>query len=211
MSLDFSGLNNIFRDMLLKEFPDMPVDAPESPKTGNNEIDSIEIPLDALNGLKNENREPVDGIALIKLRRQQEDHKQIQEAYKAYQDNIKRSGDLRAEILRGIKSGESTPTLLLKAVECISNMTGDKLFYTQAEKDIKAIYGEAFLSGESLELELVEVEERLSMLKKADKREDIDEGDKERITIAIKSHEKRQETIKALIERAEENKLKRVI
>lgn len=196
--------------MLLKEFPDMPVDSPESPKTGNNEIDR-EIPLDALNGLKNENREPVDGIALIKLRRQQEDHKQIQEAYKAYQDNIKRSGDLRAEILRGIKSGESTPTLLLKAVECISNMTGDKLFYTQAEKDIKAIYGEAFLSGESLELELVEVEERLSMLKKADKREDIDEGDKERITIAIKSHEKRQETIKALIERAEENKLKRVI
>lgn len=211
MSLDFSGLNNISRNMLLKEFPDMPVDAPESPKTGNNEIDSIEIPLDALNGLKNENREPVDGIALIKLRRQQEDHKQIQEAYRAYQDNIKRSGDLRAEILRGIKSGESTPTLLLKAVECISNMTGDKLFYTQAEKDIKAIYGEAFLSGESLELELVEVEERLSMLKKADKREDIDEGDKERITIAIKSHEKRQETIKALIERAEENKLKRVI
>lgn len=197
--------------MLLKEFPEMPVDAPESPKTDNNEIDSIEIPLDALNGLKNENIEPVDGIALIKLRRQQEDHKQIQEAYKAYQDNIKRSGDLRAEILRGIKSGESTPTLLLKAVECISNMTGDKLFYTQAEKDIKAIYGEAFLSGESLELELLEVEERLSMLKKADKREDIDEGDKERITIAIKSHEKRQETIKALIERAEENKLKRVI
>lgn len=197
--------------MLLKEFSDMPVDTPESPKTGNNEIDSMEIPLDALNGLKNENREPVDGIALIKLRRQQEDHKQIQEAYKAYQDNIKRSGDLRAEILRGIKSGESTPTLLLKAVECISNMTGDKLFYTQAEKDIKAIYGEAFLSGESLELELVEVEERISMLKKADKREDIDEGDKERITIAIKSHEKRQETIKALIERAEENRLKRVI
>lgn len=197
--------------MVIKEFPEMPVDAPESPKTGSNEIDSIEIPLDALNGLKNENREPVDGIALIKLRRQQEDHEQIQEAYKAYQDNIKRSGELRAEILRGIKSGEPTPTLLLKAVECISNMTGDKLFYTQAEKDIKAIYGEAFLSRGSLELELVEVEERLSMLKKACKREDIDEGDKERITIAIKSHEKRQETIKALIERAEENTLKRVI
>ena len=211
MSLDFSGLNNIARNMVIKEFPEMPVDAPESPKTGSNEIDSIEIPLDALNGLKNENREPVDGIALIKLRRQQEDHEQIQEAYKAYQDNIKRSGELRAEILRGIKSGEPTPTLLLKAVECISNMTGDKLFYTQAEKDIKAIYGKAFLSGESLELELVEVEERLSMLKKACKREGIDEGDKERITIAIKSHEKRQETIKALIERAEENTLKRVI
>lgn len=211
MSLDFSGLNNIARNMVIKDFSDMTVDAPESPEAGSNDIDSIEIPLDALNGLKTENREPVDGIALIKLRRQQEDHEQIQEAYKAYQDNIKRSGELRAEILRGIKSGEPTPTLLLKAVECISNMTGDKIFYTQAEKDIKAIYGEAFLSGESLELELVEVEERLSMLKKADKREDIDEGDKERITIAIKSHEKRQETIKALIERAEENRLKRVI
>lgn len=211
MNLDFSGLNSISRNMLLKEFPDIPVDAPESPEASSNDIDSIEIPLDALNGLKNENREPVDGIALIKLRRQQEDHEQIQEAYKAYQDNIKRSGELRAEILRGIKSGEPTPTLLLKAVECISNMTGDKLFYTQAEKDIKAIYGEAFLSRGSLELELVEVEERLSMLKKACKREGIDEGDKERITIAIKSHEKRQETIKALIERAEENTLKRVI
>ena len=211
MNLDFSGLNSISRNMLLKEFPDIPVDAPESPEASSNVIDSIEIPLYALNGLKNENREPVDGIALIKLRRQQEDHEQIQEAYKAYQDNIKRSGELRAEILRGIKSGESTPILLLKAVECISNMTGDKLFYTQAEKDIKAIYGEAFLSRGSLELELVEVEERLSMLKKACKREGIDEGDKERITIAIKSHEKRQETIKALIERAEENTLKRVI
>lgn len=26
--------------MVIKEFPEMPVDAPESPKTGSNEIDS---------------------------------------------------------------------------------------------------------------------------------------------------------------------------
>ena len=41
MNLDFSGLNSISRNMLLKEFPDIPVDAPESPEASSNDIDSI--------------------------------------------------------------------------------------------------------------------------------------------------------------------------
>jgi len=49
--------------------------------------------------------------------------------WQAYQEAIKKAGQLTGEITKGIQSGEKTEDLLLKAIECISLMTGDKIFY----------------------------------------------------------------------------------
>ena len=54
------------------------------------------------------------------------------EAHKTYQHNIKASEALRAEILKGLASGESHTVILEKAIRCIGLMTHDKVFAQQA-------------------------------------------------------------------------------
>lgn len=218
MQLDFTGLNNIAQKIAIKDFEEDPVEATESPTEEANKEEWVELSLDALKGLTGANIEPqeepqkqVDGVALISLTRQQEDHRRTLEAYKEYQTNIRRSGELRTDILKGVKAGQSAHTLLLKAVECISNMTGDKLFYTQIEKDLKAIYGEAFLDDIPLEWELKEVELRLDRLREAYKRETTSPDSKHRIETAIREHEAQVATLKGLLERASKTELKKVI
>ena len=49
--------------------------------------------------------------------------------WKAYQEAISKAGQLMNEITKGVQSGENTEDLLLKAIECISLTTGDKVFY----------------------------------------------------------------------------------
>ena len=53
-------------------------------------------------------------------------------AHKAYQHNIKTSEALRAEILKGLTSGESHTVILEKAIRCIGLMTNDDAFAKQA-------------------------------------------------------------------------------
>ena len=208
MQLDFTGLNNIAQKIAIKDFEEDPVEATESPI----EEERVEISLDALKGLTGVNTEPqkqVDGVALISLTRQQQDHNKTLEVYGEYQTNIKRAGELRADILKGVKAGVPVHTLLLKAVECISNMTGDKLFYRLIEKDLKAIYGEAFLDDIPLEWELAEVEERLEKMKEALARETTSLDSKQRIETAIREHEAQVTTLKGLLERASKTELKK--
>jgi hypothetical protein len=54
---------------------------------------------------------------------------QAPQAYAEYQENITKCSNLRANISKGITGGEDPTTILLKAIECISLMTGDKLYY----------------------------------------------------------------------------------
>lgn len=61
-------------------------------------------------------------------------------AWADYQENIKRSGMLRADILKGIQSKRDPVDVLLIACECISRMTDDKVYFKQAERDIKKNY-----------------------------------------------------------------------
>lgn len=72
---------------------------------------------------------------LIKTIREDEDHQRNLEMFGYYQDNIKRSEMLRAEILHGLKEGSSAVELLLKAIECIGKMTNDCVFEKQAAAD----------------------------------------------------------------------------
>lgn len=145
------------------------------------------------------------GLAIIKLTREQEDRARLQEAYRDYQSNIKNAGDLRTQILKGARAGEAPVALLLKACQCISSMTGEKLFSEQVEQDLKAIYGEVFLEPAPLEWELEEVKDRLGRLQQALQRETKTE-DRQRIAEAIEAHRKKAGELGKLLREAEERK-----
>jgi hypothetical protein len=61
--------------------------------------------------------------------------------WKAYQEAIIKSGQLTSEITKGIQAGEKIEILFLKAIECISLMTDDKLFYELNKNNLKNVYG----------------------------------------------------------------------
>ena len=145
------------------------------------------------------NLEGLQGIAKIKLEREQADNTRTAEVYKQYQQNIARSGQLRTNIIKGIKAGESPYKLLLKAVECISLMTGDSLLLTATREDIKSIYGVGLLEAEPLKIELEEVQKRLAKLEQAVTREGEPEDSRQRIQNAIKAHYARADQLQELL------------
>lgn len=210
VELDFTGLNTIALREAQRDFKESVVSTREALEEPVKE-EAIEVPLDSLKTLlgavngatwpHTEATANVDGVALVKLTREQEDHTRLREAYGEYQKNIRLSGSLRTEILKGARAGESTQLLLLKAVECISCMTGDKLFYEQVRKDLKLIYGEVFLEEIPLEWELEEVQERLQKLNEALKM-DMDTDARQRVQSAIRSHEERVARLTELLSRS---------
>lgn len=123
----------------------------------------------------------------------------IREMYATYQDNIKRAGSLRADLLKGIQRGEEPLALLLKAVECISLMTGDTVIYDQSKEDILAIYGWGLGSPEPLHTELKNAYNRLERLKSAT----VPPEDQPRLQRAIRSHEEYIESLREAIARAD--------
>ena len=136
-----------------------------------------------------ENR-AVHSHQLDKAKRERE---KLREAYSTYQQNIKKAGSLRAEVLKGMKRGEDPARLLLKAVECISLMTGDTAIYTQAQKDLLAVYGWGLGEPAPLQEELKQAQQRLKRLGIAQ----IPTGEERRIQGAILAH-------RELIQRLEE-------
>jgi hypothetical protein len=63
------------------------------------------------------------------------------EVYAAHQEAKIKSGQLTSEITKGIQAGEKIENLFLKAIECISLMTGDSLFYELNKSNVKKVYG----------------------------------------------------------------------
>jgi hypothetical protein len=63
------------------------------------------------------------------------------EVYTAHQEAIIKSGQLANEITKGIQAGEKIENLFLKAIECISLITGNSLFYEQNKNNLKNING----------------------------------------------------------------------
>ena len=104
--------------------------------------------------------------------------------YREQQENIRRAKQLRADINKGVQAGEPIYRLLLTAIECISLMTGEKLFYDMNKENLQTIYG---ILGE-IEIERQEVYQRLNNLKAAYEREEAADA-KRRIQNAIKAHE----------------------
>ena len=120
------------------------------------------------------------------------------EVYRTYQENIKRSGQLQTDILKGARAGEDIYSLFLKAVQAISCMTSNKTFYSQLEEDIKTIYGRGLQEPAPLLLEIQQAQTRLSKLREAEQRE-TEPDSLQRIRSAIKAHESKIAELKALI------------
>lgn len=193
MDLDFSKLDKLgFLDF--EDTGEATGTAPEDTKTEQGDAPTLDF-----KALETASTAPEgQGLAFIKLTREQEDRARLQEAYKGYQSNIRNAGELRTQILKGVKAGEDPVALFLKACECISSMTGEKLFSEQVERDLKAIYGEVFLEPIPLEWELEEVRDRLEKLQKALQGKTEPE-DRYRIEEAIEAHRKRAGKLEELL------------
>lgn len=199
MELDFSKLNKLglldFED--IEEAPETAPEATETEPEG-------EVPTLDFKALETATTAPEgQELAFIKLTREQEDRARLQEAYRDYQSNIKNAGELRSQILKGARAGEAPIALLLKACQCISSMTGERLFSEQVEQDLIAVYGEVFLEPVPLEWELDGVKDRLDRLQQALQRETKTE-DRQRIQKAIEAHSKKAVELEELLRKAEE-------
>ena len=201
LNLDFSGLDSITLQTARKDFKE-PF-----------KVEGVKIPIEDETSPEQANLSPqqelVGGVALTRLDRAKEDHQHTLEMYKDYQNNIRQAGQLQIELTKGARAGEPAYTLLLKAIKAISLMTGNKTFYSQIYKDIKAIYGEGLKEQIPIEWELDEVKERLANMREAIERETTEADSKERIKKAIEAHEKRERELLELLEK--ETKVKQAV
>lgn len=201
MELDFTKLNKLsVLDFAEGAGEKQPLTSPTEPRKGSGEYKTPTEPEKPLQG----NLEGLEGIG--KLQREADQRKrEIDETariYREYQHNIKLSGQLQTEILKGARAGEDIYSLFLKACKAISLMTSNTVFYSQLEGDIKAIYGEGLQNPAPLRKELTEVQERLQKLREALERE-LEHDSKERIKRAINAHENRIAELEAKIKQAE--------
>lgn len=134
------------------------------------------------------------GGAMYRLNREKQERDSYRQMCATYQRNIQRAGTLRTDITKGIQNGEDPLALLLKAVECISLMTGDTAMYTQSKEDLLAVYGWGLGVPEAIEHQLEDARERLAMLERPELQE-APEDTQKRIQRAIEAH---RELIKKL-------------
>lgn len=137
----------------------------------------------------------------LQAKREAAEKQRTLDIFREYQENIKRSGQLQTEILKGVKAGENVYNLFLKAVKAISLMTSNSLFYSQIEADTRAIYGEGLQEQAPLKCELAEVQKRLERLREA-QAEELEHDSRERIGRAIQAHEAKIAQLQGKIDRA---------
>ena len=187
MSLDFTALDNIQLKRVIQDFSE-----PLEPVAGNL---ALEPEKHATEG----NIRPTGHTHSHRLDAEKRERERIREVYSTYQDNIKKAGNCRSEILKGIKRGEDPLALLLKAVECISLMTGDTAIYPQAKGDITAIYGWGLGYATPLSIQLKEAKERLERLEQVEARPE----EALRLENSIREHRQLITTLQERLERAE--------
>lgn len=180
--------------------------APKKPPETQTEQWEYKTLAETKNGLE-AHTEGLEGIN--KLQREADRKKQDIDRSLAicreYQQNTKTSSQLQTEILKGARAGEDIYSLFLKAVKAISLMTSNTVFYSQLEGDIRAIYGQGLLDPLPLQIELQQVQERLTRLREAEERE-LEADSRERIKRAVQAHENRIAELEALITRGTESK-----
>ena len=151
--------------------------------------------IDAYRGITEPTERAIAKEPIKTIPRAETEQKTAFNVYMQYQENIKTSSQLQTDILKGLKAGENVYSLLLKASKAIELMTGNKLFYSQIERDIIDIYGAGLLEKPPLKLELEAVQGRLQKLRQAQERD----GDTGNIATAIKAHEDRAGQIQELL------------
>lgn len=148
-------------------------------------------PEDAADFPASKSNEPSNWLKAlqIKVDRKKDDIMRCREVYKQYQQNISKSGQLLTEIRKGILSGKNIYILFLLAIQAISLMTSNQMFYYEVEKNIQVIYGRGLQEPSALELELVETQNRLNKLNDALAREQ-DSDCLTRIGMAVEEHKR---------------------
>lgn len=192
MELDFTFLRNS-SDNAASDFQNEPQEAESKTNTS--------IPLNAPERSERAEGQQEQANGLV-IRQQYENHRteEANRIAKAYQENIRKSGSLQSEILKGAQAGEDCYSLLLKACKCISCMTSDTVFYNTMDSVVRNVYGYGLLERQPLEMELTQLRERLSTLKASYQRESASDT-RERIADSIKRHEQRAEELERLISR----------
>ena len=197
--LDFAGLFSPIEGE--KQAPESPVE----PFLGAGEYKTLTEPQKPVDGLT----EGLEGQQAKKLyldaQREREDHQRSLEVYRHYQENIKTSGQLQTDILKGVQAGTDIYSLFLKAAKAISLMTSNSLFYSQIEEDIEAIYGRGLQHKPPLQKELQETQTRLQRLLEAGQREQPPDS-RERIQRAIEAHRATIERLEDMIAKADTKK-----
>lgn len=117
-----------------------------------------------------------------------EESEKIDKVYETYQDNIKVSGQLITDIVKGVSEGEDIYSLFLKAVEALGLCTGDTTILSVCEKNLEIVYGYGGVSNSPLEVQLQDTEQRLHSLIHA-KQTESDSDVIKRVETAIKTHE----------------------
>ena len=163
-------------------------------------LNAVESPLAPLN--QTPPKQPQEQAPALKVQQQLNTHyeDEAQRVYKTYQENIRKAGGLRSELLKGAQAGESCYSLLLKACKCISLMTSDSVLYSSMESVITSVYGHGLLEPQPLEIELAQIRERLATLRASQQRETVPEA-QERISDSIKAHERKAAELEWLIDR----------
>lgn len=141
--------------------------------------------------------------AFIWLDRERQERENARQMYAQHQRNIQRAGTLRSDIALGIKRGADPLALLLKALECISLMTGESTLYTQSRADLLAIYGWGLGQPAPLKAELEDAQHRLAMLTRPELKQATPDA-QERIDKAVTAHEELIASLQKEIEAHEE-------
>ena len=132
MSLDFSALNNIPPQGAKTGFTEPPE------RTSGNLAMKTEKPDTRQN---RSHSEDAGGGSLYRLEVEREERELLRKEYSRLQENTLKSELLRGDILKGITRKEEPVSLLLKAIECISLMTGDTAMLAQSQRDLASVYG----------------------------------------------------------------------
>lgn len=115
------------------ELPTDPAKVPEkAPQEATVDALGSDPAADPAEVVRQIREEPPEGLGKLQTaaERRRVDLQRYREAYKEYQDNIRRAKTLREEITLGARAGTDPATLLLQAVECIAAMTGDNYYFT---------------------------------------------------------------------------------
>lgn len=201
MQLDFSAIRGDTALDMAAEAHIKPTEQPLAIERGNTQEEEKELDLSRFRAITEAPRkqEQAAGLATF-YQREQQALDRAREVYKSYQNNIRAAGNLRADILKGLRAGEAAEGLLLKACKTISLMTGDTVFNKQAEQDLIAIYGEGLGAEKPLEYKLNQVQKRLKNMQQAIER-GLEPDDKRRVKAAIAAHEAEEKRIQSLLDR----------
>ena len=132
------------------------------------------------------------------LKQFQSESDKITEVYATYQDNIKKSGQLITDIIKGLQSGIDIYDLFLKAVECVGFCTGDTTLRDVCENHLEIVYGYGGESDSPLEMTLRAAETRLERLNAVRGTPKTNPDTIERLDAAIRTHRELIERLRVI-------------